>query len=90
MTIHYRILGEPGRDNALLVTVDSGQSQHRLLFDCGEECLSDVAVSHTQDVEGLFFSHFHIDHIAGFDRFLRMNWCRPGATGPGFWSTRCN
>ena len=27
MAINYEILGEPGRDNALLVTVDSGQSQ---------------------------------------------------------------
>lgn len=26
MTIGYEILGEPGRDNAVLVTVDSGQS----------------------------------------------------------------
>ncbi|MBM4092036.1 MAG: ribonuclease Z [Planctomycetes bacterium] len=77
MTIEYEILGEPGRDNALLVTIDSGQSQHRLLFDCGEGCLSRVPVSQVQAVEAVFFSHFHIDHVAGFDTFLRMNWARP-------------
>jgi len=77
MTINYQILGEPGRDNALLVTVDSGQSQHRLLFDCGEGCLSKISSSQIQAIEAVFFSHFHIDHIAGFDTFLRMNWSRP-------------
>lgn len=77
MTIAYEILGEPGRDNALLVTVDSGQSQHRLLFDCGEGCLAKIPVSQLQAVEAVFFSHFHIDHVAGFDTFLRMNWARP-------------
>jgi ribonuclease Z len=78
MTIECRVLGSPGRDNALLVTLDSGQSQHRLLFDCGEGCLTDVPIAQIQDIEAVFFSHFHIDHIAGFDTFLRMNWSRPG------------
>lgn len=55
MTIAYEILGEPGRDNALLVTVDSGQSQHRLLFDCGEGCLGKIPVSQVQAVEAVFF-----------------------------------
>ena len=77
MAIEYQILGEPGRDNALLVTVDSGQSLHRLLFDCGEGCLTQIPVAHIQDIEAVFFSHFHVNHIAGFDTFLRMNWCRP-------------
>ena len=44
MTIDYRVLGMPGRDNALLATVDSGQSLHRLLFDCGEGCVSGVNI----------------------------------------------
>ncbi len=77
MSIGFEILGEPGRDNAVLVTVDSGQSLHRLLFDCGEGCLAKIAVSDIQGIEAVFFSHFHIDHIAGFDTFLRMNWARP-------------
>ncbi len=74
---NYKITGEPGRDNALLATVDTGQSLHRLLFDCGEGCLDDIPVAHRQDIEAVFFSHFHIDHIAGFDSLLRFNWCRP-------------
>ena len=77
MAITHEVLGEPGRDNALLVTIDSGQSQHRLLFDSGEGCLAKIAISQIQAIEAVFFSHFHIDHVAGFDSFLRMNWARP-------------
>jgi len=77
MCIEYKIMGKPGRDNALLATVDTGQSLHRLLFDCGEGCLDGIPVAHRQDIEAVFFSHFHIDHIAGFDSLLRFNWCRP-------------
>ena len=36
MSIQFSILGEPGRDNGMLACVDTGQSQARLLFDCGE------------------------------------------------------
>ncbi|MBC8868260.1 MAG: hypothetical protein H8E44_02520 [Planctomycetes bacterium] len=49
MTINYAILGEPGRDNAPMVTIDSGQSQHRLLFDCGEGCLSKIPISEIRE-----------------------------------------
>jgi len=77
VSIAYQILGEPGRDNALLATLDSGQSVHHLLFDCGEGCLSGVPSHVVQDIEALCFSHFHMDHVAGFDTFFRANWCRP-------------
>ena len=76
MSISYDVLGEPGRDNALLASVNTGQSQHRLLFDCGEACLNGVSRADIQTIEVLFFSHFHIDHIAGFDSFFRSNWYR--------------
>lgn len=76
MTIHFEVLGEPGRDNALYVTIDTGQSVHRLLFDCGDGVLDLVSLSDIQHVEALFFSHFHFDHIAGFDFFFRLNWYR--------------
>ncbi len=76
MSLEYQILGEPGRDNALLATVDSGQSIHRLLFDCGERCLSDLPIAQIAEIEAVFFSHFHMDHIAGFDSFVRVNWNR--------------
>ena len=76
MSIMYEVLGEPGRDNAMLATVNTGQSQHRLLFDCGEGCLNKVSQADIQTIEGLLFSHFHIDHVAGFDSFFRSNWYR--------------
>ena len=76
MSISYQILGQPGRDNALFVEINSGQSIHRLQFDCGEACLRDLPVSQIQTIDGLLFSHFHIDHVAGFDSFLRSNYDR--------------
>ena len=83
MSLNFTILGEPGRDNALFVRVDSGQSLHRFLFDCGEGCLTGVAVSELQAVDGLFFSNLHIDHVAGFDSFLRHNFDRHTGPVPG-------
>ncbi|MFM8221121.1 MAG: MBL fold metallo-hydrolase [Planctomycetaceae bacterium] len=71
MAIHYEILGRPGQDNALLVRVDSGQGVKRLLFDCGEGCLDGVSFSELQLLDQVFFSHFHIDHVAGFDALFR-------------------
>jgi ribonuclease Z len=76
MTIHFDVLGDAGRDNAVLVSIDSGQNISRLLFDCGENCLSDVSVSEIQDIDHVFFSHFHMDHIAGFDHFFRLTYQR--------------
>ena len=76
MAIRYEVLGAPGRDNALFVEVDTGQAIYRLLFDCGEACLRDLTVAQLQQIDGLLFSHFHIDHVAGFDSFLRSNYNR--------------
>ena len=76
VAINYQVLGQPGRDNALLATVDTGQSRHRLLFDCGEGCLDGLQRAEVQSIDALFFSHFHIDHVAGFDSFFRANWYR--------------
>lgn len=79
MSLQHLVLGEPGRDNALFVRVASGQAIHRFLFDCGEGCLSTLAVSEIHAIDTLFFSHLHIDHVAGFDAFLRLNFARPEA-----------
>lgn len=79
MPITFQILGLPGRDNALLVRVDLGQAISRLLFDCGEGCLRDVPVRDLQAIECLCFSHFHIDHVGGFDAFFRHNFDRADA-----------
>lgn len=69
--IHFEVLGEPGEDNALLVTVNTSQSIHRLLFDCGEGVLNSISYSDLQAIDHLFFSHLHMDHVAGFDGFFR-------------------
>jgi ribonuclease Z len=77
VSIEHQVLGEPGRDNALLVRVWTGQANHRLLFDCGEGCLSTLSASEIRSIDALCFSHLHIDHVAGFDAFLRLNFARP-------------
>ena len=58
MSISYRILGQPGRDNALFVEINTGQAIHRLQFDCGEACLRDLPVSQIQAIDSVLFSHF--------------------------------
>lgn len=77
MAIDWQILGGPGADNALLVTVDSGQSLNRILFDCGGGCLDGLQTSLIQSIDHLCFSHFHMDHVSGFDTFFRHNYNRP-------------
>jgi ribonuclease Z len=79
MGIQYQVLGAPGRDNALLARVSTGQATYRLLFDCGEGCVSTLSAAEVRAVDALFFSHLHIDHVAGFDAFLRLNFARPDA-----------
>jgi ribonuclease Z len=77
MAIQHQVLGAAGRDNALFVRLDTGDATYRLLFDCGEGCLTALAASEVQAVDVLFFSHLHTDHVAGFDAFLRLNYARP-------------
>ncbi|MGZ3638091.1 MAG: MBL fold metallo-hydrolase [Ktedonobacterales bacterium] len=76
MSIDFNILGDPDRDNALFVRVQTGQALHRLLFDCGEGCLSALPVAEVQAVDHLCFSHLHMDHIGGFDSFFRVTYNR--------------
>jgi len=78
MSIEIRVLGQPGEDNATLVQIDSGSATTHLLFDCGEKCLDTLAISEIHSIDHLFFSHFHMDHICGFDVFFRHNYSRPG------------
>ncbi len=80
MSISFRSLGFADGDNALYVVVNTGQSQHPLLFDCGEGCVSDLNKSEIQAIEHLCFSHFHMDHISGFDSFFRCNFNRGEGT----------
>jgi ribonuclease Z len=76
MTINYKVLGEAGQDNVLLVSIDSGQNITRLLFDCGDECLTGIKTSEILAIDHLFFSHLHMDHVAGFDLFFRLTYNR--------------
>ncbi len=71
MPLTFQVLGDAGRDNALLVTVDTGQAVSRLLFDCGEACLAKLLFGEVQTIDHLLFSHLHMDHVAGFDGFFR-------------------
>ncbi|MBV9788931.1 MAG: ribonuclease Z [Chloroflexi bacterium] len=71
MSIVYQVLGKAGHDNALFVWVTSGQAIHRLLFDCGENCVAEVPYTDVLAIDHLFFSHLHMDHIGGFDTFFR-------------------
>ncbi len=76
MSIKFRILGTAGRDNALLVQVDSGQALEQLLFDCGDGCLSELSFAEIRSIDHVFFSHLHMDHVGGFDSFFRCTFNR--------------
>ncbi len=73
MSILSQVLGEPGRDNAVLATVQTGKSIHRVLFDCGDVGLVSIRRAELQKIDLLCFSHLHMDHIGGFDTFFRTN-----------------
>jgi ribonuclease Z len=76
MSLSIQVLGNAGRDNALLVTVVSGQAVSKLLFDCGDGCLWQLPFGAVQDIDHLCFSHLHMDHIGGFDTFFRCTFNR--------------
>ena len=76
--LHAQVLGLPAHDNALLVTATGGQSQTRLLFDCGADVLDSLTVSEIGGIDHLLFSHFHMDHVSGFDAYFRINFNRAG------------
>jgi ribonuclease Z len=76
MSIIYKILGKPGKDNALFVWINSGTKMYRLLFDCGEGLLNGLKIQDVNSIDYLFFSHLHLDHAAGFDYFFRRNYDR--------------
>jgi ribonuclease Z len=71
MSLSFRVLGDAGRDNALLVVIDSGQAVSRLLFDCGQGCPDAVPFTEVRQIDHLCFSHLHMDHVAAFDAFFR-------------------
>src|SRR5262245_59626702 len=76
MPLSFQVLGQPGRDNALFVKLDTGQAQARLLFDCGDGCPHQLSSTDLREVDHLCFSHLHMDNVAGFDLFFRVNFDR--------------
>src|SRR5258708_10897457 len=76
MSITFSVLGAPGRDNALLVRVTAGTALHRLLFDCGEACAAALSTADLLSLDDLFFSHLHMEHVAGFDTLFRATYNR--------------
>jgi ribonuclease Z len=76
MSLSIQVLGSAGRDNALLVTVDTGQAVSKLLFDCGDGCLWQLPFGTVQEIDHLCFSHLHMDHVGGFDTFFRCTFNR--------------
>lgn len=81
MAPHLTILGQPGGDNALFVSVNRGQRIHRLLFDCGEVGLATLPLTDVRGIDHLLLSHLHMDHIGGFDSLFRQTFSR-GADRP--------
>ena len=71
MSLIFQILGTAGRDNALFVNADTGNDVKRILFDCGENVLLRLKHSEVKNIDLIFLSHLHIDHIAGFDFLFR-------------------
>lgn len=68
-----RVLGPPRGDTSLLVTVNTGQAVHRLLLDCGAGWSGRLRHREVLTIQHVFISHFHIDHMIGFDVLLRVN-----------------
>lgn len=76
MPLSFQVLGQPGRDNALFVKLDTGHAQTRFLFDCGDVFAQRLPAAELREVDHLCFSHLHIDHVAGFDQFFRTTFDR--------------
>ena len=76
MSIKYSLLGNNFQDQSLYVMIDTGQEHISFLFDCGANVLYNIDISTIQDIDHLCLSHYHIDHIAGFDSFFRHNYNR--------------
>ena len=51
--IEFRVLGDPGRDNALFVKLKLGHTEPRLLFDCGENCLNNLSVTDKHQIDSI-------------------------------------
>lgn len=73
MTLRARVLGGAGDDNALFVALDPGSGRHCMLFDSGQGCPDELPKRELRRLQYVFLSHFHVDHIAGFDGLIRFS-----------------
>ena len=66
-------LVDPYRGNASQAVVIDGQI---LQFDCGRKAMDNLALAgiNPVDVDFLFFTHLHFDHIATYDYFVISSW----------------
>jgi ribonuclease Z len=76
MALELRVIGKRGQDTAVLVTVDTGQHISRLLLDCGNGIIPRIPYADSSGIQHLLFSHYHMDHVAGFDGYFRRHYDR--------------
>lgn len=86
MSLTFSVLGKPGNDNSVFIKVDSGQNITRVLLDTGANCLYQLSRNEIAQIDHVCFSHFHMDHICGFDTVFRMLYSKP--TPVHFWGPK--
>lgn len=84
MKFGFEVLGRAGWDNSVLVTLDTGQKVWRLALDAGDGCIATLPPSDLMHLDGLLLSHLHMDHIAGFEAFVRASYTREDLHVPIF------
>ena len=90
MPLSFQVLGQPGRDNALFVRIDTGQSVTRLLFDCGRGATLRLVQAGVPigTISRVFLTHLHSDHVVQLPDLFLTGWAfgrvveyRPWITG---------
>lgn len=77
MSLEAKVLGKPGNDNSVFIKLDSGQRIIRFLLDTGANCLWQLPRSELSQVDHILFSHYHMDHVCGFDSIFRLIYNKP-------------
>jgi ribonuclease Z len=77
MSLTFSVLGKPGNDNAVFIKIDTGQKIVRILLDTGANCLHQLNRNEIAQLDHVCFSHFHMDHICGFDTVFRLLYSKP-------------